>query len=252
MKNDSYSYDLFLKFIQTYSPTGFKGINSADPLLAELEELMEKNSQFFFVGDLLKMQIIYTSKKSIQMIGIKPEEVTPYHFREAVHPDDALRLGLGTTQLFKMTNQLLSEKNGDALLSTNFKMRSPVGHYTNLLVQCYIFYSDSPVKTVYLLQIFTDIEGTKKNKNVFHYYVGNDLSNLRYPDEELLKIGNPLSDREFEIIRLIETGLNSEQIAVKLFLSVHTVNTHRSNILEKTGKASIPELIYDLKERGLL
>ena len=46
--------------------------------------------------------------------------------------------------------------------------------------------------------------------------------------------------------------MSSEQIAEKLFLSPYTINTHRSNILEKTGKASISELIYELKERGLL
>ena len=30
------------------------------------------------------------------------------------------------------------------------------------------------------------------------------------------------------------------------------MNTHRRNILQKTGKAYISDLIYDLKERGLL
>ena len=43
--------------------------------------------------------------------------------------------------------------------------------------------------------------------------------------------------REFEIIKLIESGLSSEQIAEKLFMSRYTVNTHRRNILEKTGKS---------------
>jgi Zn-dependent M16 (insulinase) family peptidase len=37
-----------------------------------------------------------------------------------------------------------------------------------------------------------------------------------------------------------------------LFFSLHTVNTHRRNILKKTGKETISELIYDLMERGLL
>jgi len=46
--------------------------------------------------------------------------------------------------------------------------------------------------------------------------------------------------------------MDSDQIAEKLFLSVHTVNTHRRNILEKTEKPSISELIYDLKDRGVL
>jgi DNA-binding NarL/FixJ family response regulator len=64
--------------------------------------------------------------------------------------------------------------------------------------------------------------------------------------------GNTFSDREFEIIRLVQQGLDSEQIAEKLFLSKHTVNTHRKNILNKAGKAHISELIYELTERGLL
>ena len=75
---------------------------------------------------------------------------------------------------------------------------------------------------------------------------------FRFPDEDLLNISHNLSDRELEIVKLIESGLGSKEIADKLFLSVHTVNTHRSNILEKSGKAHISDLIYELKEKGVL
>lgn len=246
------SYHLFLKFIQAYSPSGFKDIDPADPLMVELEEMTENNNQFFFVGDIVKMQIIHTSKRSFQMMGIEPAELTPYHFREGVHPDDALRFGFGNTQLFKMVNGLFIGENGIEILSTSFRIRNSVGDYPNILIQCYLFYSSLPYKTVYILQVITNIDWCKKIEHKAHYYIGNDRSKFRFPDEELLSLGNVFSDREFEIIRLIETGLNSEQIASKLFLSVHTVNTHRSNILEKSGKASVSELIYYLKESGLL
>jgi DNA-binding CsgD family transcriptional regulator len=59
-------------------------------------------------------------------------------------------------------------------------------------------------------------------------------------------------DREFEIVKLVQLGLSSEQMAEKLFLSKHTINKHRNNILEKTGKANISDLIYELKELGIL
>ena len=68
---------------------------------------------------------------------------------------------------------------------------------------------------------------------------------FRYPNDEMLMMGNVFTTREFEIIRLIEFGLSSEEIAEKLFLSPHTVNTHRRNILKKTRKPYISELIYD-------
>ena len=64
--------------------------------------------------------------------------------------------------------------------------------------------------------------------------------------------GNIFTDLEFEIIKLIHSGLNSEQIANKLFVSTFTINTHRRNIFDKTGKAHISDVIYDLKEKGLL
>ena len=44
-----------------------------------------------------------------------------------------------------------------------------------------------------------------------------------------------ISERENEIIILIAEGLTNEQIAIQLFLSKHTVNTHRKNIMAKLG-----------------
>lgn len=44
-----------------------------------------------------------------------------------------------------------------------------------------------------------------------------------------------ISDRELEIIRLIAEGYSNKEIADKLFLSLHTVNTHRKNIMNKLG-----------------
>ncbi|MBA3900747.1 MAG: response regulator transcription factor [Bacteroidetes bacterium] len=47
--------------------------------------------------------------------------------------------------------------------------------------------------------------------------------------------GINISLREEEIIRLIADGFSNKEIADKLFLSPHTVNTHRKNIMGKLG-----------------
>ncbi len=44
-----------------------------------------------------------------------------------------------------------------------------------------------------------------------------------------------LSEREVQIIKMIAEGLTNAQIAEDLFLSNHTINTHRKNILSKLG-----------------
>jgi hypothetical protein len=251
MLPDYKDYSLFLNFIETYSPKGFKDIDRNDSLILQLEALTEVNNQFFHVADLIQARITWTSKRSEQMIGIKPEELDAYHFMEATHPDDLFKHTLGRSKMFNLANDLYNAKEGSALLSINIRIRNAEGEHPDLLFQLYFMYSKQ-YKTVLLFQVHTSLESFKRRKHGYHYYVGNDFSNFRYPDEELLAIGNPLSDREFEIVRWIESGLNSVEIAEKLFVSVNTINTHRRNILDKTGNKSIADLIYDFKEKRLL
>lgn len=59
-----------------------------------------------------------------------------------------------------------------------------------------------------------------------------------------------LSEREQEIITLIAEGLTNAVISEKLFLSKHTVNTHRKNIMAKLGvKNTAGIVMYAVKER---
>lgn len=44
-----------------------------------------------------------------------------------------------------------------------------------------------------------------------------------------------LSEREIEVITMIAEGLTNIEISDKLFLSKHTINTHRKNIMAKLG-----------------
>jgi len=252
LPSEPHDYTLFHRFIETYLPGGFKDIDRDDLLLKQLEAKTEINNQFFHVADLIQAKVIWASNRSTQMIGVKPDELNAYHFFEATHPDDVDKHTLGRSKMFNLANDLYKAEKGKAFLSINLRIRNELGEYPDLLFQLYFFYVTVPYRTVFLLQVHTNIESFRKRKHGYHYYVGNDFSNFRFPDDELLQIGNPLSDREFEILRLIEAGLNSTKIAAKLFLSVHTVNTHRRNMLEKTGKATISDLIYDFQQRRII
>lgn len=59
-----------------------------------------------------------------------------------------------------------------------------------------------------------------------------------------------LSDREFEVMRLLVEGLGPTEIAERLHLSVKTVSTHKTRILEKLKLGSTAELVrYALEQR---
>jgi two-component system, NarL family, invasion response regulator UvrY len=52
-----------------------------------------------------------------------------------------------------------------------------------------------------------------------------------------------LSDREFQVLRMIASGKSVKEVADELSLSVKTVSTYRSRILEKTGMKTNADLI---------
>lgn len=52
-----------------------------------------------------------------------------------------------------------------------------------------------------------------------------------------------LGDREIEILNLICEQLNSKEIADRLFISKHTVDNHRANLLQKSGTKNLAGLV---------
>ena len=61
--------------------------------------------------------------------------------------------------------------------------------------------------------------------------------------------GVKLSDREIQIIQLIAEGLANKQIADKLFISPHTVMTHRKHVMSKLGINNTASLVmYAIRE----
>jgi DNA-binding NarL/FixJ family response regulator len=61
-----------------------------------------------------------------------------------------------------------------------------------------------------------------------------------------------LSPREFEVLSLITKGYKTAQIADQLHVSVHTINSHRKNILKKLNLKSPAELIVYAMESGMV
>jgi DNA-binding NarL/FixJ family response regulator len=61
-----------------------------------------------------------------------------------------------------------------------------------------------------------------------------------------------LSDREFQVFRMLAEGKSISDIAERLNLSVKTVSTHKANILHKMGLASTADLVRYALDRKLI
>jgi DNA-binding CsgD family transcriptional regulator len=62
------------------------------------------------------------------------------------------------------------------------------------------------------------------------------------PESEIPQLTEEISQREKEVLQLVAIGLTNKEIAEKLFISSHTVITHRKNISAKLGIKTIAGL----------
>lgn len=95
-------------------------------------------------------------------------------------------------------------------------------------------------------EITNNIELSQKSKDIFDLL--NSIFNNRAEPVEI----NEISKREQEIIKLVAKGLTNKEIAEKLFLSVHTVITHRKNISNKLGIKTISGLTIYAIIKGII
>ncbi len=84
--------------------------------------------------------------------------------------------------------------------------------------------------------------------NTEHQLIEALKENLKAKNKLLLK---SLSKREVQILHLICQGARTKEIADTLFLSIHTINTHRRNIQKKLGTTNIADLVTLAGEAGL-
>jgi len=73
-----------------------------------------------------------------------------------------------------------------------------------------------------------------------------------WPAESQASPHDSLSDREYQVLRMLGSGLTVSDIARALTLSVKTISTYRTRVLDKLGMRSNAELMRYAIENGLL
>lgn len=102
----------------------------------------------------------------------------------------------------------------------------------------------------------TEIVNALKSIAVGHRFYCNNILNLVMGDEQKPATTDceptTLSPRELEVLELIAHGDTTGEIANKLHISIHTVNSHRKNILRKLDIKSPVHLVAYAVETGLV
>lgn len=101
-------------------------------------------------------------------------------------------------------------------------------------------------------EIFESMESILKGGKAYCNKVLDVLLNENQDDPNTDCLPVQLSKREIEVLQLVVSGMSSKQIAEELFLSYHTINTHRKNIIKKVGVKNVSELVIFAQNTGLI
>jgi len=155
-------------------------------------------------------------------------------------------------------NKIGKEKHHLYKVSYCFRMKTTDSSYQLFNHQAVILNFVESGRVAHALNIHTNISHltTVNNYQVFAIGLFGEPSYLNIP---LVDFNDPIhasvhlfSKRETQIIRLLSEGLSSIEIAEKLHIALNTVNSHRKNILKKSGCKNLAQLITKCITEGLI
>ncbi|MEZ5001795.1 MAG: response regulator transcription factor [Chitinophagales bacterium] len=100
-------------------------------------------------------------------------------------------------------------------------------------------------------EIISAVIATSKGEKFLCNKVIDVILDKHVAKEEQTCAPTNLTTRELEIVKLTAQGLSAGKVADQLYLSPHTVYTHRKNIMKKLGVNSASELIVYAINNGL-
>ena len=96
------------------------------------------------------------------------------------------------------------------------------------------------------------IINTSQRKNYFHPKINDQVFDYFRGKTAPKTSAQELSAREKEIIKCLALGMNTRAIAAALFISEHTVKTHRRNIMHKLNVKTSAELVKLAVDEGII
>lgn len=204
-----------------------------------------------YLLDLHSFSYAYMSSRSLEITGISPQDYEQQglnYFFEHLHPEDRIIITEKTLPLYKKAlNDCSFEDRKMLNASLNYRIKSEKiaeSEYRHVLSQLSIRSVNADKMPVLLLGVFSQLKLEQYRGQDFKLYLNEEGQTTKILLDERLSL-NPLTDKEIQVLRKLSLGLSSKQVADHLYISKHTVDTHRRNILKKLDvQNSIEAVIY--------
>lgn len=221
-----------------------------------LHQLSKLSRNCTFVVDVYKCRYAYASSNFVDLLGYDDHKIATLerqgdYLESRIHPDDRAQLETLQIKLSQFIYSLPPEQRNDYSNIYSFRILNAKQQYVRVTSRHQVLEQDCNGKAWLVIGNMDISPDQKKSESVDCTVLNLKSGEMFSPSSSLVSPVN-LTNREIEILRLIQKGMLSKEIADKLCISIHTVNIHRQNLLRKLGVQNSFEAIRLGQECGLL
>lgn len=212
----------------------------------KLLNIFQVGDYYYMVFNLPETKFDIISDEMVQVLGYEKNEITVPSFISNIHPDDQPWFLNFENKVVEFFSTLRSDQVTNYKIRYDYRIRKKNGDYIRILQQTVTLQFEGENQVVRTLVVHTDISHLKRDGLPVLSFIGlnGEPSYINVDVKELFTTAKEIiTKRERQILTLLVKGDDSKTIASKLDISKQTVDTHRKNLLKKTGCENTASLI---------
>mgnify|MGYP000126755146 CR=1 FL=1 len=225
----------------------------------ELDKYLPPSSTYLIITNTREGKYEFISKNFEPATGLSSDpfmENGISYYLTLIHPDEIQTWLLVLSELMNFcTTEFPIAKLNRLDFQYNYRFRVKGDGYLNVLENQVNLLADQegrPVVGLGHFTVFGNGDELPIRASVRYLNDQNEYETVFYKVYGAKLLQESISNRERDVLRLIALGYDNDTIADKLFVSPHTVKTHRKNMLSKTGSKNSMELIVQCIKEGII
>ena len=207
-------------------------------------------NECLYILDFNKNELIH--KKGFEdLLGYSDEEMNAELLFEGYHPQDkeVISRVIQEAILYTLKHAINGDKNS---LRLKYRRRKKDGSFITVLSESFIYDLEEKGKSLKSITRLTDVSFTSEQDSISYSFQAKNLDQEAFQKKIYKNYPKFFTSREMEVIQEMFKGVPNREIAKNLFISEHTVATHRKNIYKKSSCSSVNELLAFCESKGIL
>ncbi len=223
-----------------------------------VEQYISADDTFIIVWNRLKNEFVYVSDSVTKMVGYHPSDYMSENgmmfTMSKFHPTHQEPFVSIYEKIWEFYISKNIQGDSDYLSSHNFLYQKSDGSYIQFLQTTNGIRNDKDGMPLISLSVARNVSHLKKNNSMdLAICSPRDKNFWSYNfDLKKMEVVSTLTKQEIKILNLLHTGIESKEVAEICNTSIHTINTHKKNILLKTNCLNTTAAITYCKFVGLL